>query len=93
MQRQTKTFLTCQVEAEKAELGERKREAELERSSAREELTQSRQELVDALSEKRVLKAALLHHQEAQENLETQLHLIQREKNAALEQLAQVGPS
>lgn len=77
--------------AEKAELNERKREVELERTAAREELARVQQELLDVTAEKRALEATHIHLQEARGSLEAELSVLQRERTLMLEQLAQVS--
>lgn len=81
------------MEAEKAELSEQKREVELERVAAREELAHVQQELMDVIAEKRALEASHVLLQEARARLDTELTILQKEKSSALEQLAQVSPS
>lgn len=83
----------AQLETEKAELGERRREAELERAAARDEASRLEQELLDLCAEKRALEASQSHLQEARHSLERELSLLRREKAQALEQLAQVRPN
>lgn len=80
-----------QAEAEKSELGERRREAEQERAAAREELARLQQELLDLTAEKRGLEASHIHLQEARVTLDVEYNLLQREKSSALEQHAQVS--
>lgn len=79
------------VETDKAELSERKREVEIERTAAREELVHLQQELLDVMAEKRALEATHIHLQEARGSLEAELCMLQRERTLTLEQLAQVS--
>lgn len=79
------------MEADKSELSERKRELELERLAAREELAHVQQELLDVTTEKRALEATHIHLQEAQGCLDAELSTLQRERTLMLEQLTQVS--
>lgn len=79
------------MEADKAELSERKRELEIERTTVREELAHVQQELLDVTAEKRALQATHVHLQEARGCLDAELSALQRERTLTLEQLVQVG--
>ncbi len=81
----------CQVESKKAEFGERKRDAELERVAAREELARLQQALLDLTVEKRALEASHIHLQESRVTQDAEYNLLQREKSSALEQHTQVS--
>lgn len=83
--------VSCKVEADKAELSERKREVELERTAAREELARVQQELLDVTAKKRALEATHFHLQEARGSLDAELSVLQRERTLTLGQLAQVS--
>ena len=78
------------MEAEKASLDERRREAALERASAREETGRLHQELQDTDVERRALEASESQLQEARVSLEAQLSLLLKEKTQAQELHAQV---
>lgn len=73
------------------ELSERKKDVELERTAAKEELARVQQELLDMTAEKRALEATHIHLQEARGSLEAELSMLQRERTLKLEQLAQVS--
>lgn len=79
-----------QTEGEKAELGERRREAEMERAAAREETARVQQEMMDLLAEKQALESSHSHLQDLCQKLETELSMLQRENAQALEQHSQV---
>lgn len=79
-----------QIEGEKAELGERRREAEVERASAREETGRLQQELQDLTADRRALEISYSLLQETNQRLEAELALLQRENNQILERHAQV---
>lgn len=83
--------ISPKVEADKAELSERKREVEFERTAAKEELARLQQKLLDVTAEKRALEATHVHLQEARGSLEAELSVLQRDKTLTLEQLAQVS--
>nr|XP_029501062.1 coiled-coil domain-containing protein 88B-like [Oncorhynchus nerka] len=80
-----------QIEGEKAELGERRREAEVEKASAREEMGRLQQELQDLTADRRSLECSYSLLQETNQRLEAELALLQRENNQILEQHAQVN--
>lgn len=79
-----------QTESEKAELGERRREAEAERAAAREETARVQQEMMNLLAEKQALESSHSHLQDLCQKLEAELSLLQRENAEALEQHSQV---
>lgn len=85
--------LCFQAEGEKAELAERRREAEAERAAAREETARAQQEVMDLLSEKQTLESSHTHWQDLCQRLEAELELLQEDKAEALEQLSQVRAS
>lgn len=79
-----------QTEGEKAELSERRREAEADRAAAREETARVQQEMMDLLAEKQALESSHSHSQDLCQKLEAELSLLQRENTQALEQHSQV---
>ncbi|XP_028817168.1 rootletin isoform X3 [Denticeps clupeoides] len=81
--------ILLKTEAEKASLGERRRGAELERASVREEVTRLQQELLNMGAEKRTLEASESHLQGVLESLEVQIAQLQREKSQGLAQHTQ----
>ncbi|KAK0137900.1 Rootletin [Merluccius polli] len=83
--------LLLQGEGEKAELCERRREAESERTASRGEGARLQQQLGDLGAKKRSLEASQHLLQEARERLEEEVCLLQRENARLLEQHAQVG--
>lgn len=86
-------LLPFQTEGEKAELGERRREAEMERAAAREETARVQQEMMNLLAEKQALESSHGHLQDLCQKLEAELSLLQKENAQALEQHSQVrGP-
>lgn len=86
-----KVFLFLfQTEGEKAELGERRREAEMERAAAREETARLQQEMMNLLVEKQALEGSHSHLQDLCQKLEAELSLLQKENAQALEQHSQV---
>uniref|UniRef100_A0A3P8URD3 Ciliary rootlet coiled-coil, rootletin family member 2 n=1 Tax=Cynoglossus semilaevis TaxID=244447 RepID=A0A3P8URD3_CYNSE len=82
--------ILLQKEGEKAELDERRREAEVERAAAREETARVQQEIMNLLAEKQVLDSSHSHMHNLCQKLEAELSLLQREKTQALEQHSQV---
>ncbi len=83
-------LLPLQTEGEKAELSERRREAELERAAAREETARVQQEMMDLLAEKRALESSHSHMHDLCQKLEAELSLLQKEKAQTVEQHSQV---
>lgn len=78
------------MEGEKAELGERRREAEVERAAAREETARVQQEMMNLLAEKQALESSHSHSQILCQKLEAELSLLQKANAQALEQHSQV---
>lgn len=78
------------MEGEKAELGERRREAEAERAAAREETARVQQEMMNLLAEKQALESSHSHLQILCQKLEAELSLLQKANAQALEQHSQV---
>ena len=90
-QNRSEVFLfPFQTEGEKAELSERRREAEVERAVAREETARVQQEMMDLLAEKQALESSHSHLQYLCQKLEAELSLLQKENAQALEQHSQV---
>ncbi|XP_028300551.1 rootletin [Gouania willdenowi] len=88
-----KVELSCillHTEAEKTELGERRREADQERVVCREEAARAQKELMDVLGEKHTLESSLRHTQDLCLKLKAELQLLHREREHALETHSQV---
>lgn len=79
-----------QTESEKAELVERRREAEVERAAAREETARVQQEMMNLLAEKQALESSHSLLKNLCQKLEAELSLLQKENAQALEQHSQV---
>lgn len=82
-----------QTECEKAELGERRRDAEVERAAAREETARVQQEMMNLLAEKQALESSNSHLQDLCQKAEAELSLLQKEHAQVLEQHSQVRDS
>ncbi|XP_034438966.1 rootletin isoform X1 [Hippoglossus hippoglossus] len=83
--------ILLQTEGEKAKLDERRREAEADRTVAREETARVQQEIMNLLTEKQALESSHSHLQNHCQKLQAELRLLQREKAQALEQHSQVN--
>uniref|UniRef100_A0AAV2KTB0 Rootletin-like coiled-coil domain-containing protein n=1 Tax=Knipowitschia caucasica TaxID=637954 RepID=A0AAV2KTB0_KNICA len=80
-----------QKEREKAELSERRRESEMERSATREEAVRLQQDVMDLLAEKQAQEQSLSHMQRLLQELEAERRLLHTENTQATEQLSQVN--
>lgn len=83
-------LVSFQTEGEKTELGERRREAEVERAAAREDVARTQKEMMNLLAEKQALESSHSHLQDLCQKLEAELSLLQKEKAQALEKHSQV---
>ncbi|XP_032382850.1 rootletin [Etheostoma spectabile] len=83
--------ILLQTEGEKTELGKCRREAEMERTAAREETAWVQQEMMNMLAEKQALESSHSHLQDLCQRLETELRLLQTENAQALERHSQVN--
>ncbi|KAL1023371.1 hypothetical protein UPYG_G00039950 [Umbra pygmaea] len=82
--------ILLKIEGEKVELAERRREADAERSAAREDIGRLMQEVREQTAAKRALETSHDLLQETVHRLEAQLGLLQRNNSQVLEQHAQV---
>ncbi|XP_061636081.1 rootletin isoform X2 [Phyllopteryx taeniolatus] len=83
--------LLLQAEAEKAELGDRRREAEADQADAREEVVRLQWEKVNVQAEKEALESSQRHLQDMRRKTEEDLDLLQKENACNLEQHLQVS--
>ncbi|XP_077390200.1 uncharacterized protein sned1 isoform X5 [Festucalex cinctus] len=83
--------LLLQAEAEKSELGDRRREAETERAVAREEVAQLQREKASVLAEKEALQSSQHHLGELRRKMEEDLDRLQKENACNLEKHSQVS--
>lgn len=82
-----------QKECEKAELGERRRDAEVDRAAAREEAARLKQEAMNLLGEKQALERSHSRLQDLCQEVEAELSLLKKENAQVQEQLSQVSTS
>lgn len=84
--------LVLQTEGDKGELDERRREAVVERTTAKERAARAHAEMTTLRAEKQALERSHTHLQDLCQKLEAELHLLLEERAKALETHSQVVP-
>nr|XP_054604928.1 rootletin [Nothobranchius furzeri] len=82
--------VVLQVESEKTELDKRRREAEVERTAAREVAARTQREMMNFFAEKQALESSHIQLQDVCQGLEAELSLLRKVKAEALEENSQV---
>ncbi|KAM9762981.1 uncharacterized protein crocc2 [Menidia menidia] len=82
--------IIMQSESQKAELDERRREAELQRAAAREESVRVLKDVMNLTADKQALESSNIQLQDICQKLEAEMNLMQKEKAWSLERHSQV---